>query len=290
VQIGRYRFGGSDHVGIVADGTVRRLENTLDQLVIGGAPVLTDDVVDLSQVEVLAPIPESSRGLFCTGINYVAHQAEAADYFAASVPEYPIIFFKTISSVTGPYDDLDLRSDISSEFDWEVELGVVIGTGGRDIPRESALDHVFGYTIVNDITARDVQRRHQQWHLGKNVDASTPVGPWIVTRDDAASPPSMTLTLTVNGVEKQSAHTSQMIFDIAEQIAAISRFTALRPGDILSTGTPAGVGFTRQPPEFLVPGDLVNTAIEGIGVLRNRVVDGSSPSRRTADTGGSRAH
>lgn len=262
-------------VGRVEEQMVVEVAQSLDDLVSGAEPTDTGLEVPLDLDALLAPIPESSRGMFCVGINYLAHQEESKAEFSADVPTDPIFFFKNVSSTCAPYADLPLDREVSTEFDWEVELGVVIGRGGRDIDPVDAMDHVFGYTVVNDVTARDLQKRHQQWHLGKNVDASSPVGPWILTVDELGFPPGLGLSLRVNGVEKQRAETSLMIFDIATQISVISHSMALEAGDVISTGTPSGVGFTRSPAEFLDHGDLVEAEIEKIGVLRNRVRTGA---------------
>lgn len=271
MKVATFRFGDAVRAGLVEDGAVQPVRESLDALVAGAAPTPAASPLSLEDVELLAPLTSDCRGLLCTGINYVEHQRESAETFVAAVPEHPILFFKTPSAVTGPCAPLELDPRVSEQFDWEVELGVVIGRGGRDIRPEDALRHVYGYTIVNDITARDVQHRHKQWHLGKNVDGCTPVGPWIVTADELGFPPDTELWLTVNGVEKQRAATRDMIFSVAEQIAVVSRYVGLRPGDVLATGTPAGVGFARTPAEFLRPGDVVEAAIGGIGVLRNPV-------------------
>ncbi|CUU54638.1 2-keto-4-pentenoate hydratase/2-oxohepta-3-ene-1,7-dioic acid hydratase (catechol pathway) [Parafrankia irregularis] len=262
---------------VEGDGLVEIAE-TLTELIAGAAPTATGRRLDPAHTTLLAPVSGHCRGVFCTGINYTAHQQESAEAFSATVPPHPIIFFKTVSALCGPYDELPLDPAVSPEFDWEGELGVVIGTGGRDIPVARALEHVFAYTVVNDITARDIQRRHQQWHLGKNVDAATPVGPWLVTADefaDGALPADTVVELRVNGVAKQRAVTADMIFDVATQISVISATTALLPGDVISTGTPAGVGFTRTPPEFLADGDIVETEVTGVGLLRNVVRAGA---------------
>jgi 2-keto-4-pentenoate hydratase/2-oxohepta-3-ene-1,7-dioic acid hydratase in catechol pathway len=271
VKIVRMLYQGRPMVGRVEDQSVVEMAQTIDELIGGAAPTDTGVVVPFVEDDLLAPLPESCRGMLCVGINYQAHQEESKAEFSADVPAHPIFFFKTVSSTCGPYADLVLERGVSDQFDWEVELGVVIGKGGRDIDPEDAMDHVFGYTVVNDITARDLQKRHQQWHLGKNVDASSPVGPWIATVDELGFPPGVGLTLRVNGVEKQRAETSLMIFDIPTQIACVSRTMALEPGDVISTGTPAGVGFTRHPAEFLDDGDVVEAEVEKLGVLRNRV-------------------
>lgn len=282
MKLVRARTAEGTITGMVDGAEVVELRSSLDELVRGAGPEPTGRRLPLDEMALLAPVPESCRGLLCTGINYLAHQEESAAEFSASVPEAPIFFFKTRSAITSPFADLVLEPRVSVEFDWEVELGVVIGRGGRDIPVESAAEHVFGYTVVNDITARDLQRRHQQWLLGKNVDAATPVGPWIVTADELGVPPSVGIHLSVNGDQKQSSDTTLMIFDIAAQISTISRSMSLEPGDIISTGTPAGVGFTRTPAEFLADGDLVEATVEGVGTLRNRIR--TAPSSMSPDS------
>jgi 2-keto-4-pentenoate hydratase/2-oxohepta-3-ene-1,7-dioic acid hydratase in catechol pathway len=271
MKIAKFRSGGVIRTGIVTGDLVQALHQSLDELIAGASQEPLGRPVPLASVELLAPLTVDCRGLLCCGINYVEHQRESADLFVSTVPEHPIVFFKTPGAVADPYAVLELNPHVSREFDWEVELGVVIGKAGREIRAEDAGAHVFGYTVVNDVTARDVQHRHKQWHLGKNVDRSTPVGPWLVTADELGYPPALDIELTVNGVRKQHATTRDMVFDIAEQIAVISRYVELRPGDVLATGTPAGVGFARTPAEFLRDGDVVEASIEGIGSVRNKV-------------------
>ncbi len=271
MKLVRVRTPEETVTGRIDGDVVVEVAGSLDDLVRGGEAVPTGRTFSLAEAQLVAPVPERCRGLLCTGINYLAHQEESAAEFAAQVPDAPIFFLKTLSALTGPFSDLVLSTDVSSEFDWEVELAVVIGRGGRDIAVEDAADHVFGYTVVNDITARDLQKRHQQWLLGKNVDRSTPVGPWIVTADEFGYPPSLGLSLRVNGEQKQASDTTLMIFDIATQISILSRSMALEPGDVISTGTPSGVGFTRTPAEFLRDGDVVEASVDGVGTLRNVV-------------------
>jgi 2-keto-4-pentenoate hydratase/2-oxohepta-3-ene-1,7-dioic acid hydratase in catechol pathway len=271
MRIAKFRYGGVVRAGLVTGELVQPTHQSLDELVAGDEPTPLGARLPLADVELLAPLTADCRGLLCCGINYVEHQRESAEAFVSTVPEHPILFFKTPAAVTGPYADLDLDERVSQQFDWEVELGVVIGRGGRNISAERAGAHIFGYTVVNDVTARDVQHRHKQWHLGKNVDRSTPVGPWVVTADELGYPPVVEVALEVNGVRKQAASTTDMIFDVAEQIAIISRYLELRPGDVLATGTPAGVGFARKPAEFLRDGDVVEAFVQGIGSLRNRI-------------------
>ncbi len=271
MRIAKFDIDDETLIGLVEDDTVVELAGTLDALIAGGPATRTGRTWPLPDVTLRAPLGESCRGLICAGINYRAHQEESSAEFVASEPTDPIMFLKTVASAAAPASALRLDALVSESFDWEVELGVVIGTGGRHISEADAPDHIFGYTIVNDVTARDLQKRHQQWFLGKSVDASSPVGPWIVTADEVGWPVEAQLTLQINGVQKQNAHTKDMIFDVVEQIATVSNALALQPGDVIATGTPAGVGFVRQPPEFLQDGDLIEASIDGIGTLRNTV-------------------
>jgi 2-keto-4-pentenoate hydratase/2-oxohepta-3-ene-1,7-dioic acid hydratase in catechol pathway len=229
----------------------------------------------LDEVELLAPIPRARKNIFCVGRNYAEHAAESLRAVGREVklPPAPNIFTKAVTAVIGPNAEIPYDPSVSSQLDWEVELGVVIGRGGRHIPREDALSHVFGYTVVNDLSARDVQNRPgMQWFLGKSLDGSCPMGPVIVTADEIADPQALNLRLAVNGAVKQEDTTAHMLFDVAAIIAEISRFLTLEPGDIIATGTPAGVGFARTPPEFLQPGDVMETTVEGMGTLRNCIV------------------
>ena len=223
----------------------------------------------LAEVRLLAPVPRPRRNIVCVGLNYAEHAAESR--VTQGLPEHPVFFTKPPSTVIGPEAPIPWHGHVSRRIDWEVELVAVIGRRGRDIPEEQALDYVFGYTVGNDVTARDLQARHQQWYKGKGLDGFCPLGPSIVTRDELPDPQHLRLRLRVNGVTKQDASTSDMIFSVARLIAVWSLGMTLEPGDLLMTGTPAGVGFARQPPEYLQPGDLVEAEIEGIGLLRNTV-------------------
>ncbi|MGH2516915.1 MAG: fumarylacetoacetate hydrolase family protein, partial [Ktedonobacterales bacterium] len=190
------------------------------------------------------------------------------------LPAYPNVFTKAPTSLTGPYADIPYDAAVTAELDWEVELAVVIGRAGRHIANADALAHVWGYTVLNDVSARDIQHKPGvQYFQGKSVDASSPVGPWIVTADEVADAQNLRLSLRINGETKQDDSTRNMLFDVATIIEALSRVLTLEPGDIIATGTPAGVGFARTPPEFLRPGDLMESEIEGIGTLRNRIVE-----------------
>jgi 2-keto-4-pentenoate hydratase/2-oxohepta-3-ene-1,7-dioic acid hydratase in catechol pathway len=223
----------------------------------------------LHEVELLPSI-EGPSEVYCVGLNYLDHQDEAAADLVAALPEDPIIFTKSLRAIAGPQSELSLPRDISDEFDWEVELGVVIGAPGRRISADRAMDHVAGYCVVNDVTARDLQKRHAQWHLGKNILQSTPIGPWVTAAVDSYEP-HLRLQLSINGVEKQNSFTSEMLFKIPELIALLSTVCDLRPGDVIATGTPSGVGFKRTPPEYLQDGDWVEARIETLGTLSNMV-------------------
>jgi 2-keto-4-pentenoate hydratase/2-oxohepta-3-ene-1,7-dioic acid hydratase in catechol pathway len=214
-----------------------------------------------------APIPRPRKNVFCLGQNYAAHAAESGN----APPTAPIYFTKPPTTVSGPEDAIPYPQGLTTRLDWEVELGVVIGRGGRDIPEGHALEHVFGYTIFNDVSARDLQFRTSQWFKGKSLDGSCPMGPVIATADEIPDPQRLRLQLSVNGVKKQDSNTGDMIFSVARIIADLSAGMTLEPGDCISTGTPQGVGDGRKPPEYLKPGDVMQAEIERIGVLRNLV-------------------
>jgi 2-keto-4-pentenoate hydratase/2-oxohepta-3-ene-1,7-dioic acid hydratase in catechol pathway len=232
----------------------------------GGAP--------LDSVTLLAPIPRPGRNVFCLGLNYRAHAAEGAQVFGTPVaePEYPIFFSKPPSAVIGPDAVIEVDPAVTREVDWEVEMTVVIGMGGRNIAKVAVSGHIFGYTIANDVSARDLQFRHGgQWFKGKGLDTFCPLGPWIVTADEIADPAALEVSLRVNGVEKQRSNTRELIFDVPTIVASLSEGLTLEAGDLILTGTPEGVGFARNPPEFLQHGDVVECEVEQIGLLRNPV-------------------
>ena len=229
--------------------------------------------VELADVKLHAPIPRPSKNVFCVGWNYLEHFEEGAKklHDDRELPKHPVFFSKVPTAVNGPYDSIPFPGNVSTSMDWEVELGLVVGTGGKDIAEADAMRHVFGYTVINDVSIRDVQRRHgNQWHKGKSFDGTCPMGPWIVTADEV-DPENLRVTCRVNGVTKQDSSTKFLFFKLPRLIAELSAGMTLEPGDILSTGTPQGVGYARTPPEFLKPGDLLETEIEGIGILRNPV-------------------
>ena len=235
--------------------------------------------VPLRSAKLLAPIPRPTRNVFCVGWNYSEHFEEGKQARGQSgpqlapqeIPQFPALFTKNPATVVGPNAPVFFPSPHSEQLDWEAELAVVIGKGGRDIAEADAMGHVFGYTCANDISVRDVQRRHGgQWFKGKNFDTHLPMGPWIVTADEL-DPSDLAIRSRVNGAGKQDSRTKFMVFKIPRLIAEISAGCTLWPGDLLITGTPAGVGFARTPPEYLKPGDVVEVDIEGIGVLRNTI-------------------
>jgi 2-keto-4-pentenoate hydratase/2-oxohepta-3-ene-1,7-dioic acid hydratase in catechol pathway len=230
----------------------------------------------LETVQLVAPIPVPRRNLWCVGRNYHAHAKElSASVFknnSADPSSWPIFFTKVPETVVGPRDNVKLPGEaISGQIDYEAELTIVIGKGGRNIPREKAMEHVFGYTIVNDVTARDVQMRHQQWDLGKSFDTFCPMGPWIVTADELDGR-NTRVRCWVNGDLRQDALTTDLIFDLPSLIETCSRGITLYPGDLIATGSPAGVGMGMTPPTYLRSGDSVRIAIEGLGEIENRFV------------------
>lgn len=228
------------------------------------------DPIPLADVTLLAPL-SPRKNVFCVGRNYLAHAVEGAKARGEKLdlPDVPTFFTKAPTSVVGPETELMLMKSLSDQYDWEAELGVVIGERCKNVPEEDALKVIFGYTCVNDVTARDIQRRHQQWFKGKTLDYTCPVGPWIVDAAEFGDPQAVTVKLRVSGVERQNAPTSQMIFPIARIIAELTKGLTLEPGDLIATGTPEGVGMGRG--EFLKDGDVMEVDISNIGVLRNKV-------------------
>jgi 2-keto-4-pentenoate hydratase/2-oxohepta-3-ene-1,7-dioic acid hydratase in catechol pathway len=221
-----------------------------------------------------APIPRPRKNIFCLGQNYASHAREAARARDRpfKIPEAPAFFTKAPTTVNGPYDDVPWDPTVTEQLDYEAELGVIVGLKGKNIVRARALEHVFGYTIINDLSARDLQLKHLQWFKGKSLDFCCPMGPVVVTADEFGDPQAKRISLRVNGIVKQDATTAEMIFPLDVTLEFLSRGMTLEPGDIIATGTPEGVGLGRTPPEYLRDGDLVETEVEGIGVMRNRIV------------------
>jgi 2-keto-4-pentenoate hydratase/2-oxohepta-3-ene-1,7-dioic acid hydratase in catechol pathway len=247
-----------------------------------GAPISRS----LADVRLLAPLDPPRGNVIAIGRNYAKHAAETAA--KGEKPKPPTVFSKAITTIAGPNEDIPIDPAVSEDIDWEVELGVVIGKAGANITRENALAHIFGYMVINDVTARDIQNDTGRWQgqgwggqyfKGKSLDSSCPSGPWIVTRDEVKNPQSLNLRLTVNGVVKQESSTANMIHPVDEIISWISYGMTLLPGMMVATGTPEGVGFARTPPEFIRVGDIVEAEVEDIGKLRNKFVATKNPRR-----------
>jgi 2-keto-4-pentenoate hydratase/2-oxohepta-3-ene-1,7-dioic acid hydratase in catechol pathway len=260
--------------------------STMIALIAGGEPALkaaaalaaappADAIYPAGEFKLLAPIPRPAKNVFCVGRNYLDHVKEGDRMFdrKAELPTAPNFFTKTPTTVVGPDAEVRYPSKVTQAFDYEVELGVVIGQGGRDIPRAQAMDHVFGYTIINDVTARDLQKTHVQFFKGKSLDTTCPMGPWIVDAAEIGDPRDIELVFILNGEERQRSTVDMMIFDIPAIIESLSAGMTLEPGDVIATGTPAGVGFGMEPKGLLKGGDVMECRLSRIGVLRNRVVE-----------------
>jgi 2-keto-4-pentenoate hydratase/2-oxohepta-3-ene-1,7-dioic acid hydratase in catechol pathway len=267
VRVARFRAGGSIHTGIVLGDEIAEAQGDVLAVAAAAPAVETGPSHPLDTVELLAPIERPPKFL-AIGLNYADHMAESG----AEAPVFPVFFNKQSTCVIGPGEAIH-RPRVSEQLDYEGELGVVIARRCRHIPAARAADMIAGYTIVNDVTARDWQFKAPTWTLGKSFDTHGPTGPWIVTPDELADPHSLRLRTWVNDELRQDASTKQMIFDCFEQIETLSTVFTLEPGDVISTGTPAGVGVFRRPPLFLEAGDVVRIEIEGIGTLENPVVE-----------------
>ena len=276
----RYGPVGAEKPGLQDDaGTIRDLSGHVDDI---AGDVLSDEslaklrAIDPATLPAVEGNPRIGAcvghvGKFiCIGLNYADHAAEAG----MTLPEEPVIFFKATSAICGPNDDVEIpRNSVKS--DWEVELGVVIGKHTKYVSREEALDHVAGYCVVNDLSERDFQlHRSGQWVKGKSADTFGPIGPWLVTRDEVADPQNLPMYLEVNGHRYQDGSTTTMHFDVATVISHLSQFMSLQPGDVISTGTPPGVGMGQKPETYLKPGDKMELGIEGLGVQTQNVVAG----------------
>ncbi len=227
---------------------------------------------ELNEIQITAPIPKPRKNIIGIGLNYTEHVAESARTLdtTGKLPQKPIIFSKPPTTVTGPNTEVLLNANLTQQLDWEVELAVVIGKKGKYVAKENALDYVFGYTIINDISARDC-RREGQWIVSKGQDTFAPMGPFLITKDEIENPHNLNLSLKLNGVEKQNSNTQFMLFNINDLIEDLSIVFTLEPGDIIATGTPAGVGAGRNPQEWMKDGDVMECYVEGIGTLINTV-------------------
>ncbi len=287
MKVATYRHAGERRVGLVneAAGTVAPFDLTVAEADAGVLALIGRDPlprqlseVPLSQVDLEAPIPRPERNIFCVGKNYHDH----ADEFAASgfdssaaagvVPKHPIIFSKLPESVVPHHAAVQIDPAVSTAIDYEAELAVIIGKGGRGISKADAMRHVWGYTIINDVTARDLQGRYSQWLIGKSQDTFCPMGPWAVTADEIDLA-TISVRCWINGEKRQDQAVRELIFDIPTLIATLSAGITLNPGDIIATGTPAGVGIGYNPPVYLKADDLMRIEIDGIGTLENRVVE-----------------
>jgi 2-keto-4-pentenoate hydratase/2-oxohepta-3-ene-1,7-dioic acid hydratase in catechol pathway len=281
---------GESHVGVVVDEGVIDLAclpglgvACLLDVIRGGADRLAAiasglsgencSIRPLNELKLLAPVPGSGKNIFCIGRNYLGHVEEGyrARNLAIDVPQAPQIFTKPRTALAAAGDALSFDKSVSDRMDYEGELGIIIGKGGRDIASQDAFDHIFGYTVINDVTARDLQRKHEQWFKGKGLDQSCPMGPWIVTKDEVPDIEAVEIVTKVNGETRQSAKVSQMIFDIPTILSELSKGMTLEPGDVIATGTPEGVGYAMATPQYLADGDVVTVAISGIGELTNRI-------------------
>lgn len=230
----------------------------------------------LHEIRLLAPIPRPTKNIVCLGMNYAEHARESlrAKGLPEKLPDHPVFFTKAVTTINHPDGAIPLDPNVTTQLDWEVELAFVIGEGGKNIAREDAMRHVWGYTIINDISARDLQNRHQQFFKGKSLDGSCPMGPWIVTADEIGDPAALGLRLRVNGATRQDSSVGDLIFDVPTIIHVLSQGQTLEAGDIIATGTPSGVGMGMQPQTWLQVGDVIEAEIDRLGVLRNTVVAG----------------
>ena len=286
MRLATYEHDGATRVGSVLQGRVLELARDMVELIAAGPAALgraraaaRGEGTPLDDVRLLAPVPRPRRDVFCVGWNYSEHFREGQLVRGKDVPpdlpEWPALFSKGPNTLVGPEAGVEFPSPHSEQLDWECELAVVMGRECRDVREEDALEHVFGYTCANDVSVRDLQRRHGgQWFKGKNFDTHLPLGPWIVTTDEIPNPHDLRISTRVNGVTKQDSRTEHMVFTIPRILRDLSAGMTLVPGDVVITGTPEGVGFARTPPEFLRVGDVMEVEIEKIGVLRNTVVAG----------------
>ena len=277
IHIGALR--ADDHEIVVLDSVAPSMLALID----GGAEALdqaksalaaADNVVARADVRLLSPIPRPKQNVMCLGMNYVAHAIESLRARGSEIklPEFPVFFTKALNTVCGDGDSVPLDPNVTSQLDYEVELAYVFGRSAKNVKKADALDYVFGYTILNDISARDLQNRHQQFFKGKSLDNSGPIGPCIVTADEIPDPATLAIKLRLNGELRQSSNTGDLIFDIPSSIEYLTLGTTIEAGQIVCTGTPAGVGMGLTPPAYMQAGDVVEAEIEKIGVLTNPIV------------------
>jgi 2-keto-4-pentenoate hydratase/2-oxohepta-3-ene-1,7-dioic acid hydratase in catechol pathway len=282
MRFARFLQDGTPRFGVIEDAGLRPFPEPVSSLqaylALGAAEraaLVPEAAVALDGARLLAPV-RPLKNVICVGRNYMGHAEEVARASGRELklPNVPTFFTKAPTAIADPGATLHLSPAVSNEYDWEAELAVVIGTRCRDVAENDALDVIFGYTCLNDVTARDLQREHQQWFKGKSLDDSCPIGPWIVSADEVGDPQALDISIRIDGEIKQSSNTSQMIFSVRKIIASLTRGMTLEPGDVIATGTPDGVGMARTPPEFLADGTAMDVEIAKIGVLHNRVALG----------------
>ena len=272
-----YLLDDAERVGLLhADETAVHplpCRDMLELIESGFRPEEAGEAVPLSTVQLLAPIPRPRQDVICLGINYKAHADEAEQYSTEFKKErpIPIYFSKRVTEAVGPEGFIESHPGLVERLDYEAELALIIGKTARNVPAEQAAEYIFGYTVLNDVSARVLQTSHKQWYFGKSLDGFTPIGPCIVTADEIPFPPKLKISASVNGEKRQDSTTDLLITGIADIIAELSSGMTLLPGTIIATGTPSGVGMGFDPPRFLKSGDIVECAIEKIGTLRNTV-------------------
>lgn len=290
MKFASFVYKGEEHVGVVSGEFVYLIEDVLQdppknmlELIENFSEETRKNIekgiknfkgIALNSLKLKAPIPEPKRGVICLGKNYLDHISEVDTAITGEkqgIPEAPIYFYKLVNKAVGHMEDINLNEEVTSQLDYEVELGVIIGKDGKDIPLDRVEEYIFGYTIINDVSAREIQKKHTQWFRGKSLDGTCPMGPYIVTKDELSAPLHLNIESYVNGEKRQSGNTSQMIYGIAQLLSEFSKGITLKKGDIISTGTPAGVGMGFKPPKYLKKGDTVECRIDGIGILINKV-------------------
>ncbi len=275
MKLATFVFNGQELVGVVEGSTVIPLPDyaSMEDLIRKELPEkLPEERIPLEQVIIISPIPRPSQDVICLGMNFADHTTEAAKFHPTMVREnYAVYFSKRVNEAVPDGGIIDSHPDVTSQVDYEAEVAVIIGKDAYKVSRDDAHEYVFGYTILNDVSAREIQTRHKQFHLGKSLDTFTPIGPWIVTADEFAFPPQIPIRCYVNDELRQNGNTSQWIFGIEDVIADLSAGMTLQAGTIISMGTPAGVGMGFDPPKYLKDGDVVVCEADGIGSLTNTV-------------------
>ncbi|MCI8455262.1 MAG: fumarylacetoacetate hydrolase family protein [Lachnospiraceae bacterium] len=254
---------------------IGRSEKEMLEFITGREPYKVPGAAPLHDIHLLAPIEEPDQDIICLGINYLEHAVESARFEkrAFKKEEHAIYFSKRVNRAVDPDGGISAHRKLTKQLDYEAELALIIGKDAKDVAREEVRDYIFGYTIMNDVSAREVQTDHKQWYFGKSLDNFTPLGPWILTADAVEFPPKLAIQSRVNGELRQDSNTSMFINGIEDVISELSQGMTLKAGTIIATGTPAGVGMGFTPPKFLVPGDVVECIVEKIGTLRNTIVE-----------------